>query len=607
MAETNSRNGIHGWIAPAAIALAFGAAAIAGVTWGLPNRTIDRYLFGEDEPWSGEKIHRLAGAGERFSPLRGADVDADPLDRSSDAPVHLTATDEDVARIYLRYRLYTYQPDEMITMMALAGMRPGQFDFDPRLYQYGGLFIYPVGALIKACDLVGLIDVRSDVTYYLDNPAEFGKFYIVARLYAGAWGLVGVFVVFAIARRLGGSRAGWLAALLYTLAPVVVCMAHEGKPHLPGAVLMLLAVLLAMRHLDSTGRPAWNDTPEPRALARAMPRAPRARRNWWLMCICCGASLGMVLSSLPIFVLIALVGYIEWRRHVGEGSERAHGHGFGRIVGGLGVASLTYLMTNPYIVINALGNRDVLRSNFGNSLAMYRIDRILEGFLRVIELTVEGTTLPILLLGVAALIFAWRSRNGAILPLVVPAVVFFVQFVLMGAGKPAEYGRFGIFVDTALIIGTACLLGKLSTTPRVRIAWGAVALVVIWTGLCGGAYLRNFQVDTTQAASRIALAQNIRLLKASPSRDAGPTVALLAEPAPYGCPPLNFAKVGVILLSRREQFGDYAGHGCRLITPVDRPSMHEGVPQAEGSRWWCPRTTPISWANKPFELSEIAD
>lgn len=338
-----------------------------------------------------------------------------------------------------------------------------------------------------------------------------------------------------------------------------------------------------------------------------MPRAPQGRRNWWLMCICCGASLGMVLSSLPIFVLIALVGYIEWRRDVCEDSDRAPGHGLGRIVGGLAVASLIYLMTNPYIVINALGNRDVLRSNFGNSLAMYRIDRILEGFLRVIELTVEGTTLPILLLGVVALIFAWRSRNGAVLPLVVPAVVFFVQFVLIGAGKPAEYGRFGIFVDTALIIGTACLLGKLSTTPRVRIAWGAVALVVIWTGLCGGAYLRNFQVDTTQAASRIALAQNVGLLDASLPRDAGPTVALLAEPAPYGCPPLNFAKVGVILLSRREQLGDYAGHGCRLITPVDRPSMHEGIPQAQGNRWWLPRITPISWANKPFEVSEIAD
>ncbi|MGB2984524.1 MAG: glycosyltransferase family 39 protein, partial [Phycisphaerae bacterium] len=233
-----------------AILLLFAVISIIGITWGLPSRKIDKYLFGDDPPWPGEKIYRLANAGEKFSFDRGADVDVDPLDRASDEPIPLTATEEDVAKIYLRYRLYTYQPDEMITMMALAGMNPRKLDLDPRLYQYGGLFIYPIGALIGACGPLGLIDVRSDVVYYLDNPGEFGKFYVVARAYAAVWGLIGAIVVFAIARRLSGPRAGLLAALLFTLMPVVVCMAHEGKPHLPGAVLMLLAVLFAMRHLS---------------------------------------------------------------------------------------------------------------------------------------------------------------------------------------------------------------------------------------------------------------------------------------------------------------------------------------------------------------------
>ncbi len=232
------------------ILLLFAAVSAVGITWGLPSRAIDKYLFGDDPPWPGEKIYRLAGAGEKFSSDRGADVDADPLDIGADTPILLTGTDEDVAKIYLRYRLYTYQPDEMITMMALAGMNPRRLQLDPKLYQYGGLFIYPVGALLGACDVVGLIDVRGDVVYYLDNPDEFGKFYVVARAYSAAWGMLGVVVVFLIARRLAGSRAGLLAALFFALMPVVLCMAHEGKPHLPGAVLMLLAVLLAMRYLS---------------------------------------------------------------------------------------------------------------------------------------------------------------------------------------------------------------------------------------------------------------------------------------------------------------------------------------------------------------------
>ena len=50
--------------------------------------------------------------------------------------------------------------------------------------------------------MLGLIDVRGDVVYYLDNPDEFGKFYIVARAYSAAWGLLGVLVVYAIAKRI---------------------------------------------------------------------------------------------------------------------------------------------------------------------------------------------------------------------------------------------------------------------------------------------------------------------------------------------------------------------------------------------------------------------
>ena len=224
--------------------------SIVGIHWGLPTSRYDDLLFRSGEPWPGEKIQRLAGEAARAGSDLGADVDVNPLDKSGVDPILLTGSDEQVAEIYRRYRLFTHQPDEMITMMALSGMRPGRFDFDPRLYQYGGLFIYPVGALIKACGMAGLIDVRSDTAFYLDHPDEFGKFYIVARAYAAAWGALGLVVVFAIGRRLAGAWAGVLAALVAAVMPVMVCMSHEGKPHLPGATLMLMAVLFGMRHLD---------------------------------------------------------------------------------------------------------------------------------------------------------------------------------------------------------------------------------------------------------------------------------------------------------------------------------------------------------------------
>jgi hypothetical protein len=701
-----------------------------GISWGLPSRDIDPYLFGDGEVWSGEKIYRLAKAGDKFSTddkgdegngrgqtgdrgrdesqRRGADVDVDPIARGDGAPISLTATDEDVAKIYLRYRLYTYQPDEMITMMSLAGMRPSMLQLDPKLYQYGGLFIYPVGALIKLCGMVGLIDVRGDVVYYLDHPDEFGKFYIVARAYSTAWGLVGVFVVFAIGRRVadecvdldashpphgregrrnteggegqvkteaasnttlagkppvapssGKSRgaydaprsmadsgrwAGVLAAMLFAVMPVVVCMSHEGKPHLPGAVLMLMAVLFAMRcvswrvqtgvtSLDTPVANRCHTRPGTVLEGENLRKLKRAARgvDWWMMCVCCGAAFGMVLSSWPIFVLIPLVAWLTsapphpplgkgGRRNAedskgqvatesassmtlagkppvaparqGDKGERVSGW-FARTTIGVLVGVAVYLFTNPYIAINLMTNRDVLASNFGNSLAMYDVSRIVEGFARVIELTIEGATLPILILGTLAMLFSLKRRSPIAMVIVVPAAVFFLQFVLIGAGKPAEYGRFGIFPNTALAIGAACFVSlAIRRFVRTEAKVGAVGVagavlsvsLISWTGLCGWGYLEGFMADASEKNSRVALASSLSTLDRDPqSERLSQPLGTFAEPAPYCYPPIDFAHADVRLIPFPDEGGVVGGSSpVAIIAPLETTR------------------TPTSWANKDF-------
>jgi len=626
--------------------LLFAVMFAVGITWGLPSRNIDKYLFGDGEVWSGEKIYRLAKADQKFSPTRGADVDADPITGNrqpppspqpsplkgegvggngsvhDQEPIPLTATEADVAKIYLRYRLYTYQPDEMITMMALAGMRPSKLDFDPRLYQYGGLFIYPVGALIKLCGLLGLIDVRNDVVFYLDNPDEFGKFYIVARAYSAAWGLLGVIVVYAIAKRLASHRAALLAALLFTLMPVVVCMAHEGKPHLPGAVLMLLAVYFAIRCSPSGNAKIKDQRSKFEEEKNDLPNGIRnstfeLRQFFWWMCVCCGAALGMALSSWPVFVLIPLVAF---RAVDLSPRDRAF-----RILTGTAAALAVYLVTNPYILINVFTNRDVLKSNFGNSLAMYEVARVGEGFIRVMELTVEGATLPVLLVGLTGLRLLVVRKNTTAIPLIVVATVFFLQFVLIGAGKPAEYGRFGIFTNMALAIGTASLFAACGPRFPRLVRWFTTSIIVFWVGYCGAQYARNFYMDTTPYNSRLKLAKFVfqsRIPLSRPDPRQAPAMppirraVVVAEPAPYDCPPLPFAKLDVVLVA--DPKAARAWHrehspGALLVRTVDRsktpylrPSAHESYFEFvvqflvnPNSPYDLPET-PISWADKPF-------
>ncbi|HRX86070.1 MAG TPA: glycosyltransferase family 39 protein [Phycisphaerae bacterium] len=568
-----------------------------GIGWGLPSHADDRYLFA-GEPWPAERLAEAAAA--RLDPALGADVDVDPLAARAE-PVVLNATTTGVAEIVRRYRLFTRQPDEMITIMALSGMRPRALQLDPRLYQYGGLFIYPVGAAIGACGALGVYPVTSDPAYYLANPASFGKFYITARAFAAAWGLVGIVVMYELARRIAGRGAGLLAALLFVLLPVVTCMAHEAKPHLPGAVLMLLACLLAMRALDL-----------------------QRNRDWLALFVCCGAAVGMVLSAAPIVLLIPLaIGthcVNQTRRQQNEFPTCTRHHVNYRpifiraTIGGWLVAGAIYLLTNPYIVINLFANRAVLRSNFGNSLAMYQITHLFAGARRVIELTAAGATWPVLLFGITGGVWALRHRTRVALPLGVMALLLALQFVLLGAGKPDEYGRFGVFTNCALAVSAACFIAVTASRSRALATFVGIITVAVCAWTTAG-YLAGFRADAQRAGSRDRAAAWIaEHCPATP-------VALTAEPAPYGCPPLAFDRTAVVLyrLSAAERPIDAARRwnsalraGAAtvpplLVTTCDDPAAFiaaMGAPAWTDTQIFAPRPpwlppSRISWANKP--------
>jgi hypothetical protein len=272
---------------------------------------------------------------------------------------------------------------------------------------------------------------------------------------------------------------------------------------------------------------------------------------------------------------------------------------------GIVVAMGVYLATNPYLLINALTNREVLASNFGNSFAMYEISRIGEGFLRVFELTVEGATLPIVILGVVALMVAVARRNSSIIALSVPAAVFFLQFVMIGAGKPAEYGRFGIFTNAALAVGAAGLLARRWTRLREIVNWVPATFVVIWVGFFGAQYLRNFHADTADDGTRLQLARG---LSHEASAQVRWTVGVTKEPAPYCCPPLDFSNTAVSLVNSADQFIGPMDQGRRFLATTDRcepwadDTEHDVSPAVNRQErsWWIEVDTPISWANKPF-------
>ena len=538
---------------PVAVSLCLLAALalfLPGINWGLPTRAVDPYLFGDQEPWSGEKIASLAppDAG-----ARGADVDANPLVLQT-GPVAVNRDDAERAEILIRYRLYSYQPDEMITFRSLSRIKESRGD--PRLYQYGGLWIYPVGALLQLGDIIGLVELRGDQAFYFDHPEAFGRFYVVARLYTVMWSLVATCAVLWIVRRLTGSSfIAATGAICFAAMPVVVNMAHEAKPHLPGLALTLLAAIAAAKYVD-TGRVKWAMTSG----------------------VLCGAAFGMVISALLSFAIVPVMIYLRparWRDRLAL------------LVQSVAMGVVTYLLLNPFVLINALTDRDMLRSNLGNSTAMYRVS--VGGVGNAVRLIVEGASPVIVIGGVIGLVVLLaarlrRRRLGCIdeCPgrgdigwlLLAPTLLVLLQFFLLADRKPAEYARFALLPDTFLLIAAFAAAALLrSASARATLAVAMMLLTLAF----GVPYVAAFVRDSRPVTSRLAAAESIRRLAPQ-----GTDIVTYADPAPYSMPPVDLFRNRLLVAPR----GMAVDSAQALVVSVDEAAS----------------VAPISWADVRFEI-----
>jgi hypothetical protein len=517
---------------------------VAGIGWGLPSHRVDPFLFGQHEVWSGEEIARLAG--ERADSNLGADVDRNPAARGS----LLNETDQQRAEIIRRYRLFTYQPDEMITMMSLASMKHG--DFDPKLYQYGGLWIYPIGAVLKAASIFRFITLVPLQSFYLDHPEEFGKFYIVARLYSAMWGLIGVWAVFRFTKSAS-------AALLFILLPVVVNMSHEAKPHLAGAVLIILAAMAAGKFMEN------------------------GSRRWWILAaVLCGMAAGMVISGIVAFLILPVM---VWRK------------GIGIFFAAMGIAIGVYFLTNPYVLVHLVRDPRVLISNFGNSKTMYYAGF---GVVNGIKLVAEGVTPVVMIVGlIGAIVMTAKPQAGGWRVLGIVAGMILVQFLIFAAGKGGEYGRFAILPDVVMGMAAVVLIERARIRGFEKAE--AILLLLLFAGFSSAMYLHGFWRDSENETRRIADARGSERVK----NIGAATLGVFDEPAPYLLPPVDLFSWKILLLERGFDLNSGDAPADVIVRPVDRLSQefsrgaYVQIARREFDDLF---PAQISWANKPIEI-----
>lgn len=311
----------------AALALAAGL-GLLGLGWGLPGPARLRAFPPQLMP-SPEVARRLT---ESWNELyRG--VWQSHRELASEEPVTYAKGVEEfppgwswppgmLVHSYRALLLRTRNPDEQKSFVVLSQMRPWRLEFQPLYVQYGGAFIYPLGAFLYALKLAGLLRLVPDLSFYLQDPAAMGRLFLGGRVFVLLFHLAAVLLLFGLGRRIGSPGAGAAAGALLGLMPAALAAAHVVKPHAVAAAWALACLAAA---LDA--------------------RAGGGRRAYLLAGLCAGLSAGASFGHAP-FALAPLAAWLERRRRRESGP--------GELVWALGAAALAaavFAALNPYFLL----------------------------------------------------------------------------------------------------------------------------------------------------------------------------------------------------------------------------------------------------------------
>ncbi|MSU37112.1 MAG: hypothetical protein EXS36_18855 [Pedosphaera sp.] len=460
---------------------------LTGIQWGLPSQArVD--LLGKDPGAIRQQVlteSRKSGSVAIAEPENGQ---------------------TNLARTYRRYFLYSHHPDEMLTLMSLAQMRPSKFDLNPHLFQYGGLFVYPIGGILFVANKLGAIHLSPQMEAYLQEPGSFARLYVVGRLYGMTLGILTALLIYQFARRLADDVSATAGSLLYLSAPGVLVLGHEMKPHAGAALFVLLTMV---------------------GLFQAL--AGRNRRWLWVAAVACGSAMAMVPTN-AVF-LLSLVAGCGWLRNL-------------TLPGRLALAAQCllmavgiYLVFNPYVLVDFKTFLQEARHGSQWHTHGFRLTHWADLAWSVL---VPAAGFPLTAIGIAGVFVAgrtYRQWTGLILATLGVASLL-LTYQLGNASTDPQSARF--FIGFAPVLAVLASLG-LHSIPRPPWRLAATLLVLLCNGLISAPILGSFLRDTGSESSLLAAGRWINA-----NVPAGSRIDTPPSPAPFKLPPFAFAQFQLV-------------------------------------------------------------
>jgi len=454
-----------------------------------------------------------------------------------------TRMHESLDRWMLRYKLYSIEADEMVNITALSRIKPGDLQFDPGFYQYGGAWLYPLGVWYYGLAKGGGVPLAS-LQELLIEPDKMDTIYFFGRLLVLITVSASALLLFAALKELTSPAAALFLTAVYLSTPALVGYSQIMKPHFYGLLWANAALLFIIQAVKRNNFPPM--------------------RQFLL-----GAALGLAVGSSPPFGLLAVFIWIVMLNRVFKAAFSW------RVLFSVPlVAVVFWVLSNPYFFLNrgaAAEEASVLGSWFkvgfgGDVIAAFLKNSLLPGFGVGLSLTV-----------LSAMLFSVFRRENAAQIFISAALVFVVVVVASITSGWMSHWHTNFRYATYLLPGMIILVA-LSPFSRSRVLLGA--LLVITVAQAVPMKLAYYDENDPSHSTRL-LAMN--WLHENLQKDE--VICFGTEtPAPYDVPPIDFTRYQI------------SEAGCQYKIIVER----EKLGRVPWGRWalvkrFAPRYSPPSF------------
>ena len=396
-----------------------------GITWGLPNEERNR-LYLQDERSLQVRLDRAA---------KGDLADTWRLW----GPYSRSAAGRPPRSTYNAIR--SDHPDEYAVLKVLLNVRPDQGRFDPKFYHIGGALIYPYGLLLFVLWKTGVIHLVPDIAHYMRTPSDMAALYLAGRWLCAAFAVAAVILVYDLGRRLFSRWFGLVAAVVLATLPAFALNAHFLYNDVPSAFWVTLCLWASLRFMDE--------------------------RKTWLFVLAAVAA-GLAIGTKVSTALVVIPMMVAFSR-----GGASPGAAIGRSALALAIVLVTFAVTNPFAVANAL--------TFGHDVASNMfINPAIAPYLAIVAKAINPGVACLAVMGMAVSVWR-RDRLPRLLILAIWVAVIFAGACFFGK----RYARYLVpmLPAVAVLAVTPALLlwrsGRRFVASLLVIA--PLVLNVVWT------------------------------------------------------------------------------------------------------------------------------